>query len=335
MKCDHKPGILKTAHNGIPVVRLLFGPYEADICPAIGANCIRFASGGLNVLRTPPGLDAFYTQPNVYGMPLLFPPNRIQNGVFLFQGRVYRFPVNEPARGHHIHGILSSTPFLAADTCIQADGVCASFAVSFDDHTPYLSFPHAFHVRLGYRLDHSGLTQTITLANLSTQSMPAGLGFHTAFQVPFVPYTAQEEYRLTAQVGEEICLDSTTIIPTGETLKASVIGQALCEGALIPTKGPFSHHFGRRTGEITLSHVPTSAAVHYLPDPFFSFLMLWNGGGQSGFICPEPQTWQVDAPNSPLPPEKSGFFTLEPYETLHLTNKLCIDSGTEETGFCS
>ncbi len=333
MKCNNIRGIIQSAHNGIPVVRLLFGSYEADICPAMGANCIRFARNGMNVLRTPPSLDAFKSQPNVFGMPLLFPPNRIQGGVFMFQGRVYRFPVNEPSRGHHIHGFLSSTPFPAADLTVQADGVCASFAVSFDALTPYLSFPHVFSVCLGYRLDDSGLTQTLTLMNQSTQSMPAGLGFHTAFLVPFVSDTTGEEYRLFAKVGEEICLDPATILPTGETLQASVIGKALRVGTLIPAGRPLSHHFGGRTGEITLTHVHTGATVHYIPDPFFSFLMLWNNKGQSGFVCPEPQSWQVDAPNSPLPPEKSGFHVLGPGESMRLDNKIHIDLGKAQATF--
>ena len=40
--------------------------------------------------------------------------------------------------------------------------------------------------------------------------------------------------------------------------------------------------------------------------------MLWNGGGGQGFICPEPQSWLVDAPNLSLPPQTSGFTALAP-----------------------
>lgn len=327
MKYDHTYGIIKTTHNGIPVVRLLFGPYEADICPGMGANCIRFARDGINVLRTPPALDVFKAQPNVYGMPLLFPPNRIRAGVFQFQGREYRFPINEPARGHHIHGFLSETPFRLGESHADSDGVSASFSVSFSGQSPYLSFPHAFTVRLNYTLNSSGLSQTLSLQNNSALDMPAGLGFHTAFQVPFMPDTAGEEYRLYANVDDEICLDHVTIIPTGEMCKASTAGQALRDGSLVTVGSPLSHHFEHLSGEIILRHAVTGAAVRYAPDPAFSFLMLWNGGGQSGFVCPEPQTWQVDAPNSPLPAEKSGFRFLTQGETLSLHSTLRIDPG--------
>ncbi len=328
MKCDFKQSIIKAAHNGMPVVRLVYGSYEADICTDMGANCIRFSRNGMNVLRTPPDLDTFHSQPNVYGMPLLFPPNRIQGGVFTFQGRVYRFPINEPARGHHIHGFLSSTPFLLTKSSIESDGVRSEFSVSFHEQSPYLSFPHAFSISISYHLSASGLMQTLALQNNSQQDMPAGLGFHTTFQLPFVPNTAGEDYRLKAFVCEQICLDSNSIIPTGETPKDSAAGQALREGRLIPAGSPLSHHFGGRTGEIALTHAPTGAAVHYIPDKSFSFLMLWNGGGNSGFVCPEPQTWQVDAPNSPLPALRSGFQALSPGDNWCLTNRLFIDSGS-------
>lgn len=327
MKCDHIPNIIETAHNGIIVVRLHFGSYEADICPAMGANCIRFAREGMSVLRTPPDMDTFRSQPNVYGMPLLFPPNRINGGTYTYQGRVYHFPFNEPPRGHHIHGYLSSTPFSPAGQHISAEGVLISFQASFDERSPYHTFPHAFSVQLDYLLNKDGLLQTLTLKNNSPQDMPSGLGFHTAFHVPFIKDTRGEEYRLYASVEEEICLDPVTIIPTGERRNGGTIIQALREGSLIPAGSSLSNHFSGRSGEIALTHMPSGAAVRYLPDPAFSFLMLWNGGGKSGFICPEPQTWQVDAPNSLLPQDMSGFTALKPGGIISLNSKLCIDLG--------
>lgn len=327
MKCDHTPAIVEAACNGIPVVRLHFGPYEADVCQAMGSNCIRFSRDGISVLRTPPDMDTFRDQPNVYGMPLLFPPNRIKGGTYTYQGRVYRFPVNEPARGHHIHGFLSSTPFTPSGQHISAEGVSVTFQAAFDERSPYLAFPHAFSVRLDYLLNDDGLLQTLAIINNSPLDMPCGLGFHTAFHVPFLPDTCGEEYRLCALVEEEICLDPVTIIPTGERRNGGTIVKELREGSLNPAGSPLSNHFGGRSGDIKLTHMPSGAAIRYLPDPAFSFLMLWNGGGQSGYVCPEPQTWQVDAPNSFLPPSTSGFAALKPGGTITLNSRLSIEPG--------
>jgi aldose 1-epimerase len=286
---------------------------------------LRIQSAGLTGFRQVSAQAAYSFAPS---QPLLFPPNRINDGTYTYQGRVYRFPINEPSRGHHIHGFLSSTPFTPAGQHISPEGVSVSFQALFDESSPYPAFPHAFSVRLNYLLNDDGLHQTLTLQNNSPQDMPAGLGFHTAFHMPFLPDTGGEDYRLFANVGEEICLDPVTIIPTGERRSGGAVGQALRKGSLIPAIGPLSNHFSGRSGEITLTHVLTGATIRYLPDPAFSFLMLWNGGGQSGFVCPEPQTWQVDAPNSLLPPDKSGFMALKPGGIISLSSKLSIDPGS-------
>lgn len=257
-----------------------------------------------------------------------FPPNRINGGAYTYQGRVYRFPINEPARGHHIHGFLSSTPFSWSGQYISAEGVSASFQVSFDERSPYLTFPHAFSVLFNYLLNDEGLLQTVALNNNSSLDMPCGLGFHTAFNVPFAQDTSGEEYRLYANAEEEIFLDPITIIPTGERRNGSTIVKELREGSLIPAGSPLSNHFSGLSGGISLTHLPSGAAVRYLPDPAFSFLMLWNGGGRSGFVCPEPQTWQVDAPNSKSPHSISGFTALKPGGTVSLSSRLCIDPGS-------
>ncbi len=314
--------------NGIPVVRLSHGPYEADICPGMGANCIRFAKNGLSVLRTPPDMSTFRSNPNVYGMPLLFPPNRIANGTYTFQGRVYRLPINEPARGHHIHGFLSGTAFDVAEPSAGETEAAALFSAAFGEASPYHAFPHAFSVTLEYRLNAQGLSQRLSLANLGSTDMPTGLGFHTAFALPFVPGSLEADYRLSAKVGKEICLNPKTILPTGEYLADGAVGSALSNGSLCPAQGAISNHFQGLSGEIALLHLPTGAAVRYTPDPGFSFLMLWNGGGSSGFVCPEPQSWQVDAPNSPLPPDMTGFRFLAPGGEIHFISRLSIDLGT-------
>lgn len=316
--------IQHTLNGDIPVLRLSHGACEADICPGIGANCIRFARQDINVLRTPPGYEAFQASPNVYGTPLLFPPNRIAGGLYTFRGKTYRLPINEPARGHFIHGSLSRAAFALSASSADDTEASAAFTADFDEGEPYPFFPYGFTVTLSYRLNAEGLTQTLSLANRSREAMPVGLGFHTTFALPFLPDTREEDYRLCAAVGPEICLNPETIIPTGAYKPDSAVGSALSNGSLCPACGALSNHFQGLTGDITLTHLPSGTSVCYTPDAKFSFLMLWNGGGHSGFVCPEPQTWQVDAPNSPLPPETTGFQALAPGEAISFTNRFSI-----------
>ena len=76
-----------------------------------GANLISFVDCryDASVLREPDydNLD----NPYLYGMPILFPVNRISKGKFVFQGRTYSFPINEPDTGCHLHGILHDKEF--------------------------------------------------------------------------------------------------------------------------------------------------------------------------------------------------------------------------------
>ena len=74
------------------------GDYTATIDLSAGANCIRLRNEkyGAALLREPPENP---DNPYLYGMPVLFPVNRISGGRFRFQGREYVFPINEPATG--------------------------------------------------------------------------------------------------------------------------------------------------------------------------------------------------------------------------------------------
>ena len=42
--------------------------------------------------------------------------------------------------------------------------------------------------------------------------------------------------------------------------------------------------------------------------------MIWNNGAREGFFCPEPQVNLVNAPNTDLPAEEIGLFSLAPGE---------------------
>ncbi|HWR11716.1 MAG TPA: aldose 1-epimerase [Rectinemataceae bacterium] len=336
--------IEKTSVNGIPAIRLSAGGYAASICPSMGANCFQLERGGASFLRTPPSLGVFRENPNVYGLPLLFPPNRVGGGKYLFQGREYRLPVNEIGRGNHIHGFLSSAEFslLGTETGSAApggvvaagygdagregrDSCGATFTYEATREAPYSSFSHEFRVILGYSLSGGGLVQRLEVENRGDSDMPIGLGFHAAFNCPFLPGTSPDEYLLRLSVSEELLLDGSTFIPTGEVARASRLVSALRGEGARPQGGAISSHFRGergRPGRAVLSHVPSGRSIAYETDPLFAFWMVWNQGGDKGFICPEPQTWMVDAPNSALPPEESGFRALRPGASIVLRSTL-------------
>ena len=289
--------------QGEPALLLIGGGYSARILPRFGANCVslRHESGAV-LLREPKDPQTLAAAPNVYGLPLLFPPNRIRDGHFSFGGRSYDFPINEPARHHHIHGLLSTTPF-------SCEGG-AAFTFRADADHPYLSFPHAFTVTRAFALDEGGLVQTLTVRNDSALPMPLGTGFHAAWSVPLFPGQSPLDCRLHIPVRRHWLHDPQTIIPTGETVTDSPLLRALRGGTLIPEQEALSCLLELDEGPVRLT-TPRGNLV-CTREASYPFLMLWNGGGGQGFVCPEPQSWLVDAPNLSLPPQTSGFTALAP-----------------------
>lgn len=62
--------------HGLPAVRINGGGYSAAVLSGFGANCIqlRHEATGAELLRTPESAAEMTASPNVYGLPLLFPP---------------------------------------------------------------------------------------------------------------------------------------------------------------------------------------------------------------------------------------------------------------------
>ena len=143
---------------------LIADGYEADILPERGANLVALTRPalGLSSVRTPASLESFTTEnPYLWGIPILLPPNRISGAQFTFEGRTYRFPMNEPAIGNFIHGMLHETPV----PCVEQAADHAVFLFRATAEQPYMTFPHAFTLRIAFALEEDGLHQRITVTN--------------------------------------------------------------------------------------------------------------------------------------------------------------------------
>ena len=151
------------------IIELRGGGYSARINLSRGANCIalRNETYGATILREPDynkGLD----NPYLYGMPVLFPVNRISGGSFEFEGRTYRFPINEPATNCFLHGELHRTPFSAES--LSDHRVTAVYRATKEQ--PYLEFPHEFTLEITYELTENGLEHRVRVTNQSDRNMP-------------------------------------------------------------------------------------------------------------------------------------------------------------------
>ncbi|MBP3647736.1 MAG: aldose 1-epimerase [Clostridia bacterium] len=294
---------------------------RAEICADMGCNCISYITEGCELMRRPASPEVHRNAPNVYGVPLLFPPNRIRGGRFTFDGREYQLPITEPERGNFIHGTLSETAF----DVVEQTAASVMLRYEATEDKPYLTFPHAFDIVVRWELKEDGLHHTVTATNRSQSRMPVGVGFHTALNAYFMPDDREpSHYRIRLSSEEEIVNGPPMFIPTGERKRDTELLTLLNGEGYQPQGEYMSRHLLRGDGGAQLVHLPSGRSVHYDVSDALRYWVLWNGNGTQGFVCPEPQTWMIDAPNQSQDTEKSGFRALEPGESLTVQTHLYL-----------
>jgi galactose mutarotase-like enzyme len=79
---------------------------------------------------------------------------------------------------------------------------------------------------------------------------------------------------------------------------------------------------GNGGGTAILTDTRAVGQIVYEVSNDFRFWVLCNQDGRSGFVCPEPQTWMVDAPNQPFPSDMTGFDYIESHAEKTLKTRL-------------
>lgn len=302
-------------------IALKHGDLSAVIDLAHGANCIslRNASYDARLLREPPKSRKL-DNPYLYGMPILFPVNRIENGSFSFEGRRYVFPINEPATSCHLHGELHKTAFEAAE--ITPDKIRCRYAATKD--RPYLTFPHEFEIVTEYELKDDGFYHTVTVSNLSKQDMPLFLGFHTTFNTLFKAGSRPENIRVFADISEEYERNmEVNYLPTGKKPVFDAVSRSLSEGTYVPFEEKASRHY-RGRGIMSITDLESGIRMVYENDPKYGFRLIYNGGAD-GYICLEPQTCLANCQNSPFSREEAGFDFLRPGESKTYRSRIYLE----------
>lgn len=324
--------------DDVPAIQLNAGGYQAVISHEVGSNMVELSRPAeeLSFLRTPDNGELLRQKSQRYGLPPLFPPNRIIDGKFSTPYRDYVLPLNSSDGAHFMHGILHKRPWRIESEKVLENGA-AEVALVMDmgkNGEMYPYFPHEFTYELTYTLSEQGLHQQVRITNHSNEPMPLGVGFHTALRVPFHKEGQEEDYRLAISVGEEWDL-TPLFVSTGKLLPLSEADRALREDGIAPTGVPYAKHFTSRAVErngkpftgVVLKDTARNISLVYEVDPQYGHWTVWNDDGKSGFTCPEPQTWTNNAPNVALPDEVTGFRLLEPGATWSAWTKLFVELG--------
>lgn len=292
--------------------------FSADFSSRLGATCFRLYAkkDSVDLLRTPS--DEADRQTNIYlfGNPILFPPNRIRDGTFDFEGRRYTFPVNESSTHCHLHGALHSLSFEVEQTA--KDSAVFSYRTQ---RGGYLGFPHAFTLKRKYKLGEEGLTEVTEITNDSEARMPFLLAYHTALRVPFHEAGDLSQIYFRAPVGREL-LRGERYLPNGAYGEGRPRDFALANGTFC-LKGSTISAFYERTGnEVCLTDRGNSTQVFYRAGEGFRYWMLWRG--KEPCMVAEPQTAAIDCFHLSAPAQENGLIAIRSGETRSFVTLLGI-----------
>lgn len=323
-----------TNYKGKDVIELVAGKYRAVIAPFLGSNVMRLqdTKNNIEVLRYDENLsiDELKASAEVYGLPTLYLPNRLANGILKVSDAKYNLPVNDPL-GNHIHGFLHKREHTIKDVTVVGDKAIAKTEYIYDENDEfYKYYPVSFKASFKFTVSSSGLDYAFTIENTSDKQLPYGVCNHTAINGPFTADGNGLDMRLYIPVGDKWKLDKRCI-PTGEFLPMTNHDRQYITGSQVPVLHDIDNDvFFAEKGSIDdkefygalITDNATGKRIVYEVCEDFKFWIIWNDHGDKGFFCPEPCTWIIDAPNQPIPSDESGYVELAPGQSKTVTEHI-------------
>ncbi|MFM9278734.1 aldose 1-epimerase [Paenibacillus jiagnxiensis] len=322
-------------YQGEKAVWLRYGPYEAVMLPEFGGNLVAFRDHELlcRFLHepAPEEMEAFKARPMIHGIPVLFPPNRYEDGRFAWNGRTLQLPVNEEATGNHLHGFLYNIPWTVDEYGQTEQESFVSVSITIDENHPvYAVFPFHFSITLRYSLSGDGLMQHVRVRNHGSTVMPCLLAFHTSVNAPFAAEGSARDYKLKLTLGQRWELDGR-MMPTTRFQLLVQEEEQMRDGGVYPFFAEMDNHYTAvpQNGRNRMELHDTARGITLIYDAGTSYKqwMIWNNGAQEGFFCPEPQTNLVNGPNLDLQAEEVGVFSLQPGEIWEESSRFYVRKG--------
>ena len=246
--------------------------WRAEISARHGANITRLQFDNNDVFVPLESECQLKKDPFIIGSPILFPANRTNKGEFEFQGIKYNLPINDPLKVANLHGFLYSVSFDVVEVCSNKIVLCYQNTGDI--------YPFDFEIKVEYLLDDEGLYQRYILANTGGSDMPFTFALHTTFVEP--------EYFM---VPIEACQQKDgNHIPTGKYVDLNDQEKLYTTGSR--SKGIVISGYYRSNG-----NTARIGKYKYTVSEGFDHWVLYNGSGNSGFICIEPQCGAVNGLN--------------------------------------
>ena len=326
--------IIISLENGQQIITMCLDDLVAKINADEGANLfvLKNEKKKLDILVSKDDPNDREIDFPYFGMPILFPPNRIAGGRFSFNGRDYVLPINDaPGLENHVLGFLFFEKWRTKQVRVDEKTCCVTMQYTSSDKSFFYDFfPHLFTVEIEFILTQHGIVKTTTIINNDVKPMPLGLGWHTFFKIPFSTDGDGDACVLNVTVGKEWVFDEN-YIPTGEMRCNGLEVQCLTGEGFHLSNNAICKHFGAKpiilnerlfNGAI-ITDKSNGRKLYYEVGNEFGHWMLWNASGNEGFICPEPQTIAADGFNlQNRTKEDTGFIALNPEKVFCTYEKI-------------
>jgi aldose 1-epimerase len=281
---------------------------------------------GQNLVRTSPSLDAFLANSGLNGMPLLAPfANRLDETAFYANGKKYNFDLELG----NVRGPIPGTGFVNGSKAWQlvefkADGKSAWVTCRLDFYKiPEFmkQFPFAHTITLTYRVSEGALEVHTRLDNLSSEPMPAVLGFHPIYELPD---GNRDDWTVSVDAKTH-WIEIPQRLPTGETQPIENFFNTDKNRMAIKLKNyaliddVFTDLIRDANGRATMRLMYNGKELDETLGPKFRTVLLWStplsaaaGGGRGG----RGGGGRVGAQNAP--PTPSGPFPVDPAQGVKI-----------------
>lgn len=288
------------------------GSYAASISVFGGGPRALEFDGGPLLTDYPKGFN-----PPLSAGTLLAPwPNRVADGVYIFDGQVHRLDITEPSRANAIHGFVADSIWRVAD---RSDAH-VSLAISLDVQP---GWPWPMEMTICWRVDAElGLTAEFTAENRGECDCPFGFGWHP---YPSAFGAQLRDCTLQLPVVSNLPLEPIRNLPAGPAIAAESILPNVQEGTsldgvwldhcFVVGQGSSAPANGRREARLI---GPGGNGVALWADSSFNYFQVYiaDPGRREGFpghdkaIAVEPMTCPPDALRS-----GTGLVRLAPGES--------------------
>lgn len=324
----------KIDYKGETCIELTAGDYRALIAPFLGSNIMKMENTAMNIdiFRNDPSLspEELKASAELYGMPTLYLPNRLSHGNLKTSDAFYHFPCNDPL-GNHLHGFLHKRNHNIDEVAVTENAAIAKTSYLYDENDEFFErYPVSFKAEYTFTLTSEGMNYEFTLTNLSQHQMPYGVCNHSAFKGPFTTDGEGANVRLQVPIVDKWELNESCI-PTEKTLPLTNYDMMYQNGTMVPVLQDIDNDLysaginelnGQPFNGVIITDLVSGKKICYEVDDNIKYWIIWNDHGDKGYFCPEPMSWNIDAPNLSGDPSVTGYVELAPGESKTLRERI-------------